>query len=356
MSLIKQYADFILNNLPEWNYSQAVQNEDVHNQKQIFATAVSEIDETKEIDTQLNRLGRIIKDFVPDNHISLFDSHHRQLVAKKGPPYSRRAHNLAYALTENLQNLGINEFKHYKIQKGQPQWMIATKCEGRVNIGIVAIPSFGGNAEMQSQSRKGFVSAFFEAKEKHKWQNIIFDFRGNSGGDAEIIKEIGERMSGKSLNYADLCEVIKAKPQNEKQAKILGQTYHIRPQTKQYPAQEGDKFRGNIYILQDLWCASATEGAIFMLSQISNSKTIGENTSGTFAGGACAEIPFEQGSLIIGIEYRKRSRNGVEIKEKEGQAADIKVPSREAYTKACEMILNQQIQTLSLCQKSQKRK
>ena len=355
MSLIKQYADFILNNLPEWNYSQAVQDEDVHNQKQIFAKAVSEIDETKEIDTQLNRLGRIIKDFVPDNHISLFDSHHRQLVAKKEPPYSRRAHNLAYALTENLQNLGINEFKHYKIQKGQPQWMIATKCEGRVNIGIVAIPSFGGNAEMQSQSRKGFVSAFFEAKEKHKWQNIIFDFRGNSGGDAEIIKEIGERMIGKSLNYADLCEVIKAKPQNETQAKILNLKGHIRPQTLQYQSQSGDEFRGTIYILQDRWCASASEGAIFMLSQIPNSKTIGDNTAGTFAGGACVEIPFEQGSLIIGTEYRKRSRNGKEIKEKEGQTPDIETPSKEAYTKACQIILNQQIQTLSFLQTGQRR-
>lgn len=355
MSLIQQYADFILNNLPEWNYSQAEQSEKVHLQKQTFSQAVSEIDETKEIDSQLKQLGKIIKDFVPDNHISLFDSQHRQLVAKKEPPYSRKAHNLAYSSTENLQNLGIKEFKHYKIQKGHPKWMIATQLKGNVNIGIVAIPSFGGNAEMQVQSRKEFVSAFFEAKEKHKWQNIIFDFRGNSGGDAEVIKEIGERMSGKSLNYADLCEVIKAKPQNEKQAKILGQTYHIRPQTTQYQSQKGDKFRGNIYILQDRWCASATEGAIFMLSQIPKSKTIGEITSGTFAGGACTEIPFEQGSLIIGTEYRKRSRNGVEIKEKEGQFPDIEISSKEAYTKACQIILNQQIQTLSLWQSSQRR-
>lgn len=355
MSLIKQYADFILNNLPEWNHSQALHNEEVHNQKQIFAKAVSLIDETQEIDSQLKQLGKIIKDFVPDNHISLFDSQHRQLVAKKEPSYSRSAHNLAYKSTEELTSLDLTNVNHYKIQKGQPQWMIATQHRGGICTGIVAIPSFGGDYEEQIRTRKEFIAAFFETKAQQKWQNIIFDFRGNSGGDAEIIKEIGERISGKSLNYADLCEIIEAKPQNENQAKILGQTYHIRPQTKKYPSQKGDKFNGHIYMLQDAWCASATEGAIFMLSQIPNSKTIGESTAGTFAGGACTEIPFEQGSLIIGTEYRKRSRNGKEIKEKEGQTPDIKTPSKEAYSKVCQIILNQQIQTLSLWQSSQRR-
>lgn len=356
MSLIKQYVDFILHNLPEWNYSQAVNNEVVQRQKQTFAKAVSLIDETQEIDSQLKQLGKIIKDFVPDNHIALFDSQHRQLVAKKEPSYSRRAHNLAYKSSEELTSLNLTNVNHYKIQKGQPQWMIATQHQGEICTGIVAIPSFGGDYEEQIHTRKEFIAAVFETKAKQKWQNIIFDFRGNSGGDAEIIKEIGERMSGKSLNYADLCEVIEAKPQNENQAKILGQTYHIRPQTTQYQSQSGDKFRGNIYILQDAWCASATEGAIFMLSQIPNSQTIGENTAGTFAGGACTEIPFEHGSLIIGTEYRQRSRNGREIKEKEGQTPDIETPSKEAYTKACRIILNQQIQTLSLWQSSQRRK
>ena len=355
MILIKQYADFILNNLPEWNYSQALHNEEVMLQKQIFAKAVSLIDETQEIDLQLKQLGKIIKDFVPDNHISLFDSQHRQLVAKKEPPYSRQAYNLSYKSSEELKDLGIKEFRHFKMQTGQPQWMIASQQKGNFNIGIVAIPSFGGNAEMQAQARKEFVTEFFEEKEQHKWHNIIFDFRGNSGGDAELIKEIGERMSEKSLNYADLCEVIEAKPQNEAQAKILNSQGHIRQQTTQYQSQNEDKFRGNIYILQDAWCASASEGAIFMLSQIPNSKTIGENTSGTFAGGACTEIPFEQGSLIIGTEYRKRSRNGKEIKEKEGQTPDIETPSKEAYTKACQIILNQQIQTLSLWRSNQRR-
>ena len=355
MSLIKQYADFILHNLPEWNYSQAVNNEVVQRQKQTFAMAVSEIDEKTKIDSQLKQLGRVIKDFVPDNHIALFDSKNHQLVEKQEPTYSKRAYNLAYAPSENLQNLGIQEFKHYKMQAGHPQWMIATQCVGNLRIGIVAIPSFEGDSEKQTQTRKAFIADFFEEKAKHKWQNIIFDFRGNSGGDAELIKEIGERMSGKSLNYADLCEVIQAKPQDENQAKILGKKGHIRPQTTQYQSQNGDKFRGGIYILQDRWCASAAEGAIFMLSQIPNSQTIGENTSGTFAGGACTEIPFEQGRLRIGTEYRQRSRNGREIKEKEGQLPDIEIPSKEAYSKACRIILNQQIQTLSLLQTGQKR-
>ena len=77
-----------------------------------------------------------------------------------------------------------------------------------------------GDALKQAQARKQFVEDFFTAKQTQSWQSLIFDFRGNQGGDAELIKEIGERMCGKSLKYADYFEYITPKAQSPEQSKL----------------------------------------------------------------------------------------------------------------------------------------
>lgn len=346
LDLVNQYADFILNNLPEWNYSDAEENPQVLSQKNLFVRAISLIDKTQSTEVQLKHLGCLVAELVPDNHIEIFDDKNRQLVPKNEPKYSTLAHNLAYWSDEKLKSEKLLEVKHYKIS-GAPQWMLATKLSGKSAIGIVAIPSFSGDALKQAQARKQFVEDFFTAKQNQSWQSLIFDFRGNQGGDAELIKEIGERMCGKSLKYADYFEYITPKAQSPEQAQIISAQTHRRPETLQYISSAQDKFSGRIYVLQDRWCASASEGAIYMLSQMDNTTTIGEPTSGCFAGGACIRVPFEVGYLKIGTEYRRRSRAGSSINEKEGQFADIKVSSAQAYETALKEIAQSQLNGIS---------
>ena len=154
-------------------------------------------------------------------------------------------------------------------------------------------------------------------------------------------------MCGKSLKYADYFEYITPKAQSQEQAQIISAQAYRRPETPQYISSAQDKFSGRIYVLQDRWCASASEGAIYMLSQMDNTTTIGEPTSGCFAGGACIRVPFEVGYLKIGTEYRRRSRAGSSINEKEGQFADIKVSSAQAYETALKEIAQSQLNGIS---------
>ena len=338
--LISQYTEFILNNLPEWNHSKSEADISVIAQKEKFAAETAKIDRTADINSQLKQLGKIIKDSVPDNHICLFDTAKHQLVEKQNPSYSKFEYNLAYASDNELKKYLLEEVKHFKMQNGRPQWMIATSKQNSQNIGIIAIPSFAGDVDCQATVRKQFTEHLITQKKQYSWKDIIFDFRGNTGGDAEIIKEIGERLSGKSLLYADICEYVKNVPQNPEQNKIFSLKRFRRKTSPQYPSSDDDKFYGHLYILQDGWCASATEGAIYMLSQIANSTTVGETTAGTFAGGGCVNIPFSYGTLRIGTEYRERSKNGRLIKEKEGIPADIPTSAKSAYHQALKMIIN----------------
>lgn len=75
-----------------------------------------------------------------------------------------------------------------------------------------------------------------------------------------------------------------------------------------------------------------------MLLQLPHCQTIGEQTSGCFAGSAPVRLPFENGMLKIGTYYCARTKNGMLIKEKEGTLADVSVSSADAFVKAQNLI------------------
>lgn len=198
----------------------------------------------------------------------------------------------------------------------------------------MSIPSFSGNIEDQQEQRRKFVETFFEQKKENKWQHIIFDFRGNTGGDSEIIKEIAERMSGEQVRYADKEELVNTTAAHKK----ISEGYGLETETH-YTSQPGDKFTGSIYVLQDQYNASATEGAIFMLSQLPKAKTIGEKTAGCFAGGATTRLEMPEGTLSIGTVYRERfDKEGQPIKEKEGMHPTLPCAYNKAFDKALDEI------------------
>ncbi len=327
-SIATLYALYICDNLPEWNHSNISSQfeiaEKTARQKLLFLSQIKKINPDLPPDIQLRQLGKIVEKSVPDNHIDIKNSNGISIILRNMPDYPRNAFNLAHHSTEELKDLGISSIYQKNIQSNKTSWLIGTTEISKKKIGIIAIPSFGGNMNTQINQRREFVETFFKEKEKNKWDIIIFDFRGNTGGDAGIIKEIGERISHKKLKYANTCEAI-------------GITTQIQPDIK-YTSQPTDRFNGHIYILQDRWNASATEGAIHMLSQLKHTQTIGENTSGTFVGGSCIEIPMPVGSLIIGTEYRTRSKHGKPIHEKDGMEPDIKCASSKAFEQALSII------------------
>ena len=298
MSLIEEYTTAIIENLPEWNYSGAKDNAQIQEEIRRFKEVTSQIDISLDSDEQLQQLSDIIQKYVPDNHISIKDINGKNL---RQLPFTDKRENL---FTQELSNLDTKDVVPIQVQEGKDPWIIGTIPN--IKTGIVSIPSFCGNIDEQTQARNQFIDTFFSQKEKNKWQNIIFDFRGNTGGDSEIIKEIAERMGNTSVKYADKSEKMNTQAAQKKKTECSSLRETLRECSHYRPISPTDKFLGSIYILQDEYNASATEGAIFMLSQLPKSTTIGENTSGTFAGGATTELPLSYGSLIIGTEYRER--------------------------------------------------
>ena len=349
-NLLNEYAYIILNNLPEWNYTCTDKKvkESILNQKEVFMEEVKKIDITLPTEEQLTKLGQVIRQFVPDAHINIRTKTGSK-VKRDIPTYQN---NIAYQESNDLKIFEIPQKN-----KNPLTWLIGTKEINGTKVGIVAIPSFSYD-EMQEETRKKFVDAFFQMKKENKWSSIIFDFRGNYGGDATVIKEISDRMKGAPVSYAEKTEIITPTPLYQEHKTIFKNKEH----TVELPdfsikGQEGDRFNGSIYILQDKCNASATEGAIYMLSQLKHTKTIGENTYGAFQGGATVELPMRYNtSLIIGTEYRERkTKNGHPIYENEGIPPHVQSESSKAYDTAISTLKSDIASKKTLLQKANNR-
>ncbi len=330
MPFIDQWINTIINNLPEWNHSQAKNDPLVRSEIKAFKQATVFINRQKPFEEQLKKLAQIVALRIADNHITLKDKNNQPLIPF--PPIQQN--NLAL----NKERLPTPHFiKKITVQKNQPDWLIISLLD--MQTGIVAIPSFGGDITTQTKARQDFITAFFEQKKQQNWQRIIFDFRGNTGGDSMIIKEIAERMSGKQIKYADKIELLNTLAGQKKQS----EGYEL-PQEKTYSSLEpDDKYSGRILILQDRYNASATEGAIYMLTQLENTTTIGENTAGTFKGGATTTLSLPEGNLVIGTVYLERTdKNQTPVQEKKGLSPDIYCLSERAFETACLLIKNEE--------------
>ncbi len=334
------YALLIHNNLPEWNHSRAHLDRKIPLMKNGFLTQAGKIDTHLSADEQLAKLGQIIKKYVPDNHINIRNGRGDLIFEKSEPEPLENTFNLAYHSNDDLAQMGLTNVSQMSICEDEFPWIIGTINTQTGNAGVVAIPSLAGTIDEEAfQRRDVFVDRLFREKQKNNWNGIIFDLRGNTGGDAEVIEKIAERLSGLSIKYADYSEVISPKGLNMEQQHIVESKEH-NLQDRDYIDPRLPVFNGHVLVLQDSWNASATEGAIYMLTQMDNAETInvqtiGEATSGTFAGGCCVELPMSVGHLIIGTEYRTRTgKDGHPIREKEGMRPDIHCDSDKAFNQA----------------------
>ncbi len=319
---IKKTALIISKYLPKWNHSQA----QAEPEKEAFTKAVNKLDYTQNEEVLWQEFAHLIDQFVPDNHI-LLKRNGINLIPKKIPTSKV---DIEKDLPQNHEKFKISD-------KGD--WFISTKKIANQNVGIITIPFFAFSENEDQATREKFINRFFELKKENKWHDIIFDFRGNTGGDAQVLKEIAERLAGASLKYADRTETILPKETDP---------YHHIFQNKIQEAEmysfiTGDhheRANGNIYILQDGWNASASEGAIFMLKQLKNSYSIGEQTSGTYQSGATVSLPITSDiELVLGTKYMERlNQKGNIIEEKEGLKPDFPTDSKQAMKKAFSLI------------------
>ena len=332
---IKKTALIIKKYLPKWNHSTAV----CDLEKESFIRAVNQLDFQKEENDLWQDFANLIAEHVPDNHINL-KRNGKNLVPKKVP---NKRINTQNDIPENHEKFDMSE-------KGS--WYIGTRKMNGQNIGIVTIAFLSYSENEKPDARKKFINRFFELKKEKNWKNIIFDLRGNTGGDAQVIKEITERMAGYTVKYADKTEVII--PNETDPYRHLFLKKH---QESEIPSiitdEKTDRFSGSVYILQDGYNASASEGAIFMLKQLPKAKSIGEATSGTYQSGATVLLPVtEDTTLIMGTKYLERyDKKGNLIQEKKGMAPDIYTPASNAMARTLTLIKGRKnpfVQTLFL--------
>lgn len=136
MPFIDQWINTIINNLPEWNHSQAKNDPLVQSEIEAFKQATVFINRQKPFEEQLKKLAQIVALRIADNHITLKDKNNKPLISF--PPIQQN--NLAL----NKERLPTPHFiKKITVQKNQPDWLIISLLD--MQTGIVAIPSFGGD-------------------------------------------------------------------------------------------------------------------------------------------------------------------------------------------------------------------
>ncbi len=328
--IIGEYVDIIVDNLPQWNHKEAKSNQDIQKQKIDFIHKATKIDTTLHHNEQLKALAELIKTDIPDAHINILDTDDTMLLGMIRPSYRMQQDNICFVYENEHKKLNFKKVTFFSVNEKAKPWMISTLKTKNKNIGVVAISTLSGDMTEQAKKRSLFVDRLFNEKKRNKWDDIIFDLRGVPGGDAEFFKEIGERLGGKPLSYSDKLEVIEPKVKNSEHAEIMKNKFHA-TDYKSYTHLCEEVFSGKICILQNKWNCSAAEGAIYMMSQLPNTITIGDSTMGMFSGGSCVMLPMSAGKLVIGTEYRERTKNGNPIKEKEGAPPDIKCDTMDAF-------------------------
>lgn len=351
-TLVDSYTQEICSRLPEWNHSGAKYDADVAKQKLNFATKMTElktylhennITDKKQV---LREMDLVIAKNVPDEHVRIIVADEEHRAAHQAISQDE---NLKYKIPPQENNNLINSDKtfHKKqlftlIAPSKPDEtaniLVAEKQIGNRKVGIVAVDSFMIEYSNADELKKVDKIADYILEQSKNWNDVVFDFRGNGGGDASIIKQIGERMAGKKLEYADKIEVI-------------DKTFADRGgPPEQYMQKASDKtFTGNVYVLQDGGNSSAADGAIWMLRQMDNCTTIGENTFGAFAGGDVKKHKIEDGTLLIGNTYRERYlADGTKIEEGKGIPPDTGCASKNAYDMAITLVKKTNMQTYSL--------
>ena len=337
--LIDLYSIKIINGLPEWNYFGADTDAQVQKQKNCFRQKIDGL-KYKNIpdeETLIRCMDYVIAQYVPDEHVQIrIKGEDKRAAAELISKDSALTYKIPPTENNNLINSDekFSELKKFVLKASQcdetANILVATQNVDTRKVGIVAIDSF--MIEMGSEQTRNEVEkiADYVLEQSKQWDDIIFDFRGNGGGDATIIKEIGERLSAKKLQYADKIEII-----NKDLDEITGAPDF-------YPQKSGDvTFKGNVFVLQDGGNASAAEGAIWMLRQMNNCKTVGENTHGAFAGGDVKRHDMGNAVLQLGNTYRERILpNGEKVKEGKGIPADVKTKSSEAYAQTINFIKN----------------
>lgn len=256
--------------------------------------------------------------------------------------------NSCYSPSKIKANVGSNYISNFK------DAIYKTKTYSSKQTILIAISHF---PHYEDRGWDGFSKTLKKLK---KYQNIIIDLRGNSGGDSrrgldlarfllnptiehnkkEIVrkntpeawtifrngilrKKIWKDANNLSTNHLD--EYLKEIDENRKKSLTSNKIFLNR--RFKSPSLEKINFEGNIYVLTDKECGSSCEHTIEALKFHPMTKVVGQNTSGAVHYGQIGIIRLPSSGVYIQLatQYFKLFEEG--YFDKIGYTPDIIVPA-----------------------------
>jgi hypothetical protein len=221
-------------------------------------------------------------------------------------------------------------------------------------ISVIAMTQFPSPRDGQWN---GIKSAIFKSM---KSDVIIFDLRGNSGGNSTMSKNIARWLINDTvthnkkkifrLNTVEAWEAFRNNTQAIEQrlkkrgrdTSYLEQEYKFildsiekikKTESQRYivttfikPTVSRTNYNGQIYVLTDRQCGSSCEHTVELLKFHPNAKTVGENTAGLIHFGQMGAITLPKSKLVVTLstQYFEGFRPG--FFELTGYPPDIRVP------------------------------
>ncbi len=246
-----------------------------------------------------------------------------------------------------------------------PIWEIGTMKKGNEDILVVSVYDIAhrdNSYEAWSDFIEKFDEIYLTSKDKWEKGRIIFDVRGNRGGEDKPIDHVAKRLYGNMVNTYKRCEIKDTslgnwilhkhgafKPQNyEKdglkntdivQRKCFsGENKVLFDETQTfYPFNEKDGYKGRIDILLCSRVGSSAESAYSSFYHHPNVRYIGENTHGMqqYTQGTF-NTPWG-GSMRVGwgkLTYWDKEGENIEVV---GHKPDVNCSGKDAFDVALSM-------------------
>ena len=167
--------------------------------------------------------------------------------------------------TKTLPCIQSNQLHRHSKKTSTGKWGLDFETDKANNRAVITIKTFDYYNE-RVEEFKEFIDDCFKEIYEQNISNLILDLRGNDGGDPISAAHLFSYLEKKPVPYM-------------KKVKMVEKYDHL---SKPIPVAKNNAFEGNLYILIDGGCFSATGHLSSVLKYYKLGTFIGEETGGTY--------------------------------------------------------------------------
>ncbi|MBK8256000.1 MAG: hypothetical protein IPK82_25450 [Polyangiaceae bacterium] len=237
-------------------------------------------------------------------------------------------------------------------------WSFGALSSGYISVGVFSIQSFPLHEDPAWKRFEKFVA------EIPKFDGVVVDLRGNSGGDDSRGYELAEklfdgkvqngavrtheRQTPETLTLALNTVTSMSRADDGSTSPFLAQRVadaqkvrdeaaaHPKPEWKVTPAPALPKpgpnaFKGPIAVLVDADCASSCESTLEVLRLHPNARVFGERTAGFIHFGNIGKLVLPESQIEVNIPTKYEEYPGGKLFDKTGFEPDEATPGKDAF-------------------------